>query len=191
MRYFYLSKEYAKNNGIWIYKDSDTPIKDYMDEFGIDAYEYIGNSIPNCPWYDEETDSVMEMPYNIRVLKGITKMKDGEYIDENNNIVFVEKPCDMIKPIWDLETRTWSESLTEEEIYVENINEFKNRFFNYFEAYKKIIELSKFGIIQFTELENKNCLEFLDNFNPNKENVDINYLIEIEQNVPEIIKKYL
>lgn len=194
MKYFYLSKEYAKNNGIWIYKESETPIKDYMDEFGIDAYEYIGNSIPNCPWYDEETDSVVEMPYNIKILKGIVKPRDGEYLDENNEVVYVEMPSDMIVPIWNKELHIWEESYVESQEIptVDSILDgIKFRFYNYFNAYKKIIELNEYKIITVTDEEISRCQEFLKTFNPNSECFDMKNALDAEINIPEIIKNYL
>lgn len=193
MKYFYLSKEYAKNNGIWIYKESDEAIKDYMDEFGKDAYEYIGNTIPNCPWYDEKSDSVIEMPYNIKILRGIAKIKDGEYLDENNEIVVVEKPLDMIIPIWDKETHIWIESYSEKEENVvdETLDRIKGKFYNYFNAYKKIVELNEHNIISVSKEEISKCKEFLKIFNPNYVFFDIEKALKAEENIPQLLKDYV
>lgn len=190
-KYFYLSKKYAKENGIWIYKESISPIENYKEEFGEDAYEYIGKTIPNCPWYDEKTDSIIEMPRNIRVIKGMEKLNSGEYINENNEIVSVNKPENMIKPLWNPNENVWRESIDDESVTKETLDDLKKNFFKYFEAYKKLTELSKFGLVEFGDEKNKECLNFLDKFNPNKSNINLRELIEIEKTIPEILKQYI
>ncbi|MGL5717214.1 MAG: hypothetical protein ACRCX2_29655 [Paraclostridium sp.] len=104
-KYFYISKDYASRNGIWLYAESNVRIEDHISRFGNDSYEHIGPTIIHSPWYDEKTDSVIEMPENIKVVRGIRQLHDGEFIGDNNELIYVDRPS--LKHTWCPITNTW------------------------------------------------------------------------------------
>lgn len=128
-KYFYISKEYAKKNGIWIYDESETKIEDYKEKYSDDCFEYFSYSFPNTPWYDEEIDKIVEMPVYKKVELGIRILENGEYINESNELVYVSPPVDFIKPYWDFSEKIWKEMYTDEEL-IEHYKEESIEFFN-------------------------------------------------------------
>lgn len=191
MSFFYLSRKYAEKNGIWIYEDSKTPLNNYKETYGDDCYEFVGKAIPNCPWFDNEDDCIIEMPEIIKIKNGIRKLLPGEYI-ESEELKYIPCPSEYNKGVWEVNNNRWVEGETKEEINIKNVAEAKKRFFKYFEAYQKISKLKEFNVIQMTDVELKSCLDFLNSFNPNKENVNIELLLKLEtEKLPKILVEYL
>ena len=77
---------------------------------------------------------------------------DGEYI-ETGEIKTVEKPLDLIRPIWNRELHVWSEGMTKEELMTER----KNKILKYAELKKGIETLTEFS----DEFESDNTVEML------------------------------
>ena len=77
---------------------------------------------------------------------------DGEYI-ETGEIKTVEKPLDLIRPIWNRELHVWSEGMTKEELMTER----KNKILKYAELKKEIETLTEFS----DEFESDNTVEML------------------------------
>ena len=77
---------------------------------------------------------------------------DGEYI-ESGEIKIVERPADLIKPLWNKELREWKEGMTREELMTER----KNKILKYAELKKEIETLTEFS----DEFESDNTVEML------------------------------
>ena len=79
-------------------------------------------------------------------------LADGEYI-ENKKIKSVEKPSDLMRPLWNKDTHTWQEGMTREELMTER----KNKILKYAELKKEIETLTEFS----DEFESDNTVEML------------------------------
>lgn len=82
-----------------------------------------------CPLYDVNTNTISEATREQRILvfNETELLQDGEYI-ENEKIISVPAPKNLLKKVWDKETHTWKEAATEEEIkdfYYSQINTYK------------------------------------------------------------------
>lgn len=102
----------------------------------------------------DDLESVREMTREELILmKNKTELLlDGEYI-EAGEIKTVEKPLDLIRPIWNRELREWQEGMTKEELMTER----KNKILKYAELKKEIETLTKFS----DEFESDNTVEML------------------------------
>ncbi|WP_330112609.1 hypothetical protein VSU16_14615 (plasmid) [Cetobacterium somerae] len=164
-KFFYLSKKYAKNNGIWIYEESETRIDNYIEKYGKDVGEYEGTSIPNCPWYDEISDSIIEMPIYIQVQKGIKKLLPGEYINDDNELIYIPKPDFIINGYWDNKENKWNENYSKEELLEYYLNK-KIVFFNSeVEAVQQIMFMKNNGLLS-SEDNIDDLILYLNNINP-------------------------
>lgn len=126
-----------------------------LDDFDISNEEEI---LQNFPEYNKEEYIVTNEPMNLVFpildngkLREMTRQEmvangvalvlgDGEYL-ENGEVKSVEKPKGLIRPIWNVETNTWEESITKEEL----ITERKNKILKYAELKKEIETLTEFA----------------------------------------------
>ena len=102
----------------------------------------------------DDLESVREMTREELILmKNKTELLlDGEYI-ESGEIKIVERPADLIKPLWNKELREWKEGMTREELMTER----KNKILKYAELKKEIETLTEFS----DEFESDNTVEML------------------------------
>ena len=144
--YYYLSKEYAKNNGIWLFLESELPFKEYKETYGEDCVEFQGEAIPQSPWWDEKTQEITELPIEKAVEKGILILNQGEYI-QDGYIQFMPVPDDCALPVWNKTDNNWEDSSNDEE----KLEHLKKRII------KLSIELSPIRAAGFNDiaLENK------------------------------------
>lgn len=164
-KFFYLSKEYAKNNGIWVYEESETRINNYIEKYGEDADEYISTSIPNCPWYDETFDKIIEMPIHIMIERGIKKLSPGEYINDKNELIYIPKPDSIINGYWDCEEKKWIETYSQEELAKIYFDERVKFFNNEVIAVQQIMFMKINGLLS-PEDNVEEVIAYLNNINP-------------------------
>lgn len=164
-KFFYLSKEYAKNNGIWIYEESDIRIENHIEKYGFDSYEYEATSIPNCPWYDETSDKIIEMPINIMVEKGIKKLYPGEYINDNNELIYIPKPDSIIEGYWNNLKNQWVENYSKDELTEYYLNKKIIFFNNEVSAVKQIIFMKNNNLLS-PEDNVDGLIVYLNQINP-------------------------
>lgn len=185
-KFFYLSKEHAKKNSIWIYEESEKKNENYIEKYGEDAYEYIARTIPCCPWYDEENDSVIEMPIHIKVDKGIRTLYPGEYINEKNELVYVPKPNNLINGYWDFLEHEWKEGLSDEELENHFLEERKKVFVEEVDAVQKIIFMEQNNLLSEGD-SSEGLIEYLNQINPYS---SANVMVLNEVSRPNILEKY-
>lgn len=128
-----------------------------LDDFDISNEEEILQNFPEYnkeeyvvtnepmnlafPILDKDSGKLREMTRQEMVANGVALvLGDGEYL-ENGEVKSVEKPKGLIRPIWNVETNTWEESITKEEL----ITERKNKILKYAELKKEIETLTKFS----------------------------------------------
>lgn len=185
-KFFYLSKEYAKNNGIWVYEESNIRIENHIEKYGFDSFEYEATSIPNCPWYDEVSNKIIEMPINIMVERGIKKLYPGEYITENNELVYVPKLNNLISGYWDFSEHKWKEGLSDEELKNHYLEERKKIFIEEVGAVHKIIFMEQNNLLSEGD-SSEGLTEYLNQINPYN---SANVIALNEVSRPDILEKY-
>ena len=185
-KFFYLSKEHAKKNIIWVYEESEKRNENYLEDYSEDAYEYIAETIPNCPWYDSLTDSVIEMPVNIKVEIGLITLSEGEYINEENKIIYTSKPDNIINGYWDVSERKWKERLSSVDVSNYYLEEKKKIFIKEVDAIQKIIFMEQKGLLIEGDTS-EGVREYLNKINPYN-STEINILNEVPR--PIILDKY-
>lgn len=77
---------------------------------------------------------------------------DGEYI-ESGEIKIVEKPLNLMRPIWNIDTHTWQEGMTKEELMLKR----KDKILEYKKVKEEIAALEEFQ----TEFESDNTIVLL------------------------------
>ena len=102
----------------------------------------------------DDLESVREMTREELILmKNKTELLlDGEYI-EAREIKTIEKPLDLIRPIWNRELHIWNEGMTKEELMLKR----KDLIMQYKKAKEEISVLEEFS----TEFESDGTVELL------------------------------
>lgn len=122
----------------------------------------------------DDLESVREMAREELILmKNKTELLlDGEYI-ETGEIKTVEKPLDLIRPIWNRELHVWSEGMTKEELMLKR----KDLIMQYKEIKTEIETLEEFS----AEFESDNTIVLLrEQMSKIKKEID-DLLIKIKQ----------
>lgn len=122
----------------------------------------------------DDLESVREMTREELILmKNKTELLlDGEYI-EAGEIKTVEKPLDLIRPIWNRELHVWSEGMTKEELMLKR----KDLIMQYKEIKTEIETLEEFS----AEFESDNTIVLLrEQMSKIKKEID-DLLVKIKQ----------
>ena len=99
-------------------------------------------------------------------------LADGEYI-ENKKIKSVEKPSDLMRPLWNKDTHTWQEGMTKEELMLKR----KDLIMQYKEIKTEIETLEEFS----AEFESDNTIVLLrEQMSKIKKEID-DLLVKIKQ----------
>lgn len=108
MKYYYLDKSLAEKNEACLLTVSSTRIDNYRSRFNENAIEFIGD---NLPFHITYVDGKVREATKIELIKrNELKLYDGQYINENDEIVMITPDDSFIKPRWEISEKKWVES---------------------------------------------------------------------------------
>lgn len=141
--YWYINKEKAINKGLAEnYMTSDKPLLNPQEYFGTDnVLQFVGNELPYYVTYIEEQETVREatdfekykrkqyeLKENEVVLetkKEIVTIEDGQYVNENEEVITIPRLEEVIKQEWDKENHVWIDNTTDLDILEDTYHKYK------------------------------------------------------------------